>query len=84
MRSLFLRITEQLAEKYGKSKLFDYLRGGSIWNEPREWAMAVHKNERVYTRYWDKAEHSDLQNGIKSIQLKVRYYVACATTLDSA
>lgn len=69
--SLFEILTEQLTLKYGNSRKFDYLRSGSIWNEPRDWAMSIHKNERVYARFWNKEEHSSLQYGLQSIQLKV-------------
>lgn len=81
-RSLFEKIADQLSGKYGKSKTFDFLHAGSIWHEPREWAMAVYKNERSFARVWSKKEGSTLQNGIESILLSI-YAVASDKTYVS-
>jgi hypothetical protein len=69
VRDVFKKITGQLSDKYGNSKSYDFLNFGSIWNDPKYWAMSLHKNERHYSRFWDKEEKSTLQNGIESIAL---------------
>lgn len=66
------RITDQISSKYGISRLFNFLKKGSIWKDPNDWSMAVYKNERTYSRYWDKEEKSNLQNGIQAITLRVQ------------
>jgi hypothetical protein len=71
-RGVFDRISAQLRGKYGPSTHYDFLKVGSIWKEPREWAMSIHKNERYYISFWDKKSHSNLQNGIENITLTAR------------
>ena len=71
-RDLFQFLTDQLSSKYGKSKIFDYLRVGSIWREPQEWAISINKNERSYNRYWDKEEKSTLSSGLRSVTLSTK------------
>lgn len=40
--------TEQLSSRYGKpSERRNFLREGSIWNEPKDWTRAVLKGERI-------------------------------------
>ena len=43
----FDEIESALSEKYGKSDRQDFLRSGSIWNEPKDWMMGLRKQERV-------------------------------------
>lgn len=71
-RNEFANISAQLTSRYGDSKLFDFLVQGSIWHESREWTMAVSKNERTLSRFWDNEEHSMLPKGIRRIGLVVK------------
>ena len=58
-------------DKYGSSKKYNYyLRRGSIWNEPRDWMMALQKKERTLVTYWTADEKSNLPSDIKAIALR--------------
>lgn len=72
VQSEFADISTQLNSRYGKSKKFDYLQSGSIWNEPREWSMAVSKNQRELSRFWDREEHSTLPPGLNAVTLTTK------------
>lgn len=72
VRELFKLLTEQLSAKYGNSKLFDILNVGSIWREPNDWSMGLLKQDRNYVRFWDKEEHSTLQNGVRAVTLQAK------------
>ena len=65
------RLKELISSKYGASKEFDFLQAGSIWNEPKDWSMAVMKDERSKSSFWDRSEGSNLPPDIEAINLKV-------------
>jgi hypothetical protein len=65
------RLKELIFSKYGASKEFDFLQAGSIWNEPKDWSMAVMKDERSKSSFWDRSEGSNLPPDIEAINLKV-------------
>lgn len=47
------RLSEALTEKYGKpTRIFDYLKPGSIWDKPNDWYMGLYKKERVLQHFW--------------------------------
>jgi hypothetical protein len=50
--SQFDRFFEALTNKYGPAKRYDHLRAGSIWNDSRDWMMALAKRERTLVAYW--------------------------------
>ena len=70
-KQVFDRIDEMVAEKYGRGKRFDFLRSGSIWNEPRDWMMGLLKKERVLVSFWDPKEGSSLPPTISNIGLEL-------------
>ncbi|MBB6562178.1 hypothetical protein HNP48_004887 [Acidovorax soli] len=54
LRNGYASLKAALTEKYGKpTSDFDRLRQGSIWDEPRDWMMALFKKERTLTAFWD-------------------------------
>jgi hypothetical protein len=53
LRTAFKEIEELLIAKYGEPRRIDFLRSGSIWNEPRDWMMALQKEERSLASIWD-------------------------------
>lgn len=54
LRSEYASLKAALTEKYGKpTNDFDRLRQGSIWDEPRDWMMALFKKERTLSAFWD-------------------------------
>lgn len=48
----FEKLESAISQKYGQGKKFDYLRSGSIWNEPRDWMIGLRKEERTLKTYW--------------------------------
>jgi len=52
LKSEFEELLESLVPIYGTPKLFDYLRAGSIWREPRDWMAAMIDKERTLEAFW--------------------------------
>lgn len=52
LHSKFDGFQAALDQKYGEHKNYDFLRDGSIWNEPKEWMMGLYKQERILTSFW--------------------------------
>lgn len=69
LRSAFGKLESLLENKYGRFYKGDFLKDGSIWNEPHEWVMAVAQNERVYQAVWDREERSMLPDEVHDIIL---------------
>lgn len=66
MLSEFDNYFKVLSTKYGIAKRFDFLRSGSIWNERKDWMMALLKKERTLSAFWidDKITMPDNLSGI--------------------
>ena len=71
-RSDFKSLRDQIASKYGNSKMFDFLRAGSIWRDPKDFSMAVAKKERTLSSFWDKKEGSKLVDGVRAISIELK------------
>ncbi len=65
----FSDVESALNAKYGASKRYDFLRSGSIWNEPRDWTMGLLKKERTLTSYWTNEAH-ELPENVETIELQ--------------
>ena len=52
LRSTFESLEEALDQKYGPHERNDFLKSGSIWDEPREWMESLTQKERVLSSYW--------------------------------
>jgi hypothetical protein len=53
VRDAFTETQVLVARNYGSpEKAFDFLRSGSIWNDPQDWMMGLAKKERVLTSFW--------------------------------
>ncbi|MBA3340609.1 MAG: hypothetical protein H0T48_02110 [Gemmatimonadaceae bacterium] len=67
----FKEIKAALTAKYGATdREFDFLHAGSIWNEPRDWMLAVRQNERSLAAFWSKDK--TLTHPLTEIALVVR------------
>ena len=54
IRERFEGIHTGLEKVYGEpTHAFNFLREGSIWNEPKDWMMGLLKKERTFGAYWD-------------------------------
>lgn len=69
LKRKFEEIRDQISKVYGNADTSDFLRYGSIWNEPREWMTAVRKKQRVLQASWDQESGADLKDGITLILL---------------
>lgn len=55
VRDEYNSLKSALTEKYGKpDDSFDYLKHGSIWDEARDFAMSLSKEERTLSSFWTK------------------------------
>lgn len=69
LQSAFDRYFNALSSKYGVAKKFDYLRSGSIWDEGRDWMMALLKKERSLIAFWTEKELT-LPDNLSAIKLQ--------------
>lgn len=69
LKEKFDEIKSALSAKYGNSKDYDFLRSGSIWNEPRDWMMGLAKKERTLNSFWTTPENS-MPDSIKAISIE--------------
>lgn len=67
----FREFKEDLVERYGKGEHIDMLTPGSIWDEPRDWAMAMVKEERSVLSLWSKANGDRLPPNIANLGIKI-------------
>ena len=68
LRSLFGSVSAALSKKYGPpEEAHDFLRDGSIWDEPRDWTRSLEQEERYLTNFWKFDERK--KDGIYTISL---------------
>lgn len=76
IKSEFFRIESGLSTKYGQpTHQFDFLLGGSIWDEPRDFMMALISKEYKLNSFWNPVQGSEC---IRVIALE-----SFALTIDS-
>lgn len=61
-------IQAQLTAKYGEGRKFDYVRAGSLWDEPQDWMMGLVKQDRSLAVFWG-TEDKPVSATIESIKL---------------
>ncbi|MGE5570922.1 MAG: hypothetical protein ACM3S5_17955 [Rhodospirillales bacterium] len=66
----FRAVREAISGNYGEAKTYDFLRAGSIWDEPRDWMMGLLRKERILTAYW--LDRSRLSNHVQGIRLEAK------------
>lgn len=69
LRTEFEGMHKKLAKLYGKNKAYDFLRTGSIWNEPKDFMTGLRKKERLLKVYWEAKNGSTLPENIAGITL---------------
>ena len=50
------------------TKRHDFLRSGSIWDEPEDWAMGLYKEERVLQSFWTFSPARS-EDGVQAVYL---------------
>lgn len=69
VRSAMTNIKDTLESKYDNaSSEYDYLRHGSIWDEPKDWLTGLRLKERTYSFYWLDLDSTNFA-GVKNISL---------------
>jgi hypothetical protein len=61
LRAGFSALKDQISKVYGQPEDMDVLMPGSIWDELRDYMMALVKNERVLISTWDVSGKRDLK-----------------------
>ncbi|MEO3711486.1 hypothetical protein [Roseateles flavus] len=69
LKGAFDAMEGKLKNTYGSSTRNDFLMVDSIWNEPKDWMMALLKNERFLSSVWDAKSGAKLTEAIESIYL---------------
>lgn len=69
MLAEFDAMVESLQAAYGDHRRNDFLRSGSIWDEPEDWMMALSRKERVLQAVWDQDAGSSSKNRVKEVIL---------------
>ncbi len=65
--------------KYGKRTKYDYLRSGSIWDEPKDWMMSLRQEERTLALFWSIDNGSVLAEHVSGISLQAKGSVVPAS-----
>ncbi len=72
IRTAYDGLQLSLTNVYGVPETLDRLLPGSIWKDPDDWMMALHKEERYLVSEWEANEASPLPNNIQRIVLTPR------------
>jgi len=72
LKNKFYEIQKGLSSVYGKSKTFDFLKVGSIWDQDRDWMMALKNEERILSAFWDRESNSNLPDDLSGVMLSAR------------
>lgn len=68
--SRYGELKAQLTEIYGKGFEQNQLKPGSIWDEPRDWMMALARDERTLAIRWKLADGSTMKPTLKMLVLQ--------------
>lgn len=71
LKSAFNQMKERLQQFYGAPDVTDFLMTGSIWNEPKDWMMALIKKERALGATWKDKRKTTLPSNMQSVFLGV-------------
>ena len=70
VRTVFDRVNTALSKKYTSGNLQDFLRTGSIWDEPEDFMMGLKQKERILAGYYDEEEGSVMVENIEKAYLR--------------
>lgn len=72
LRRMFDRVNSSLERKYTSGTISDFLRSGSIWDEPEDFMMGLTKRERVLAAYYDEEEGSVMVENVAKAYLNAK------------
>lgn len=81
IKTVFAQISKSLKEKYTGGEEYDFLHAGSIWNEPRDFAMSLRQNERSLALAIDRSNAANLTDDIENIMLSAKTVSSSTTYL---
>ena len=70
MRSHYENIRDALVQRYGPGKEFDYVRTGSLWDEPRDFMMGLLRGDRKLQTFWIRDTQPDLPDNVSAIAVQ--------------
>ncbi len=71
LKERFKGIIIAISGKYGEPGAnSDFLRHGSIWDEPRDWMKGLLKKERVLEAFWGSPKNLNMPDSIQSIHVE--------------
>ena len=70
LRGNFERVNSALEKKYQRGDTQDFVRYGSIWDDPEDFMMGLIKKERVLAAYYDEEENSVMVEGVAKAYLR--------------
>jgi len=70
--SEYKSVRDALESKYGKYNEIDFLMPSSIWDEAKDYMMALYLDERILCATWPSESGDDLSNSIKIILLQAK------------
>lgn len=72
LRRDFSELRKLLERNYGNSELVSFLKNGALWDEPREWTMALRQGERIHQAEWDNEVGSTFAVDMEDIILSAK------------
>lgn len=72
LKERFNALKAAVTSRYGVSRDFDFLRTGSIWDEARDWMMALYRQERTLASFWMRDETPNVPAYLTGIHLQAR------------
>lgn len=72
LQTAFSSLQESLTKVYGKPKVIDLLMYGSIWDESRDWMMALNKKDRSLMAEWNTTAAAPLKSDVQSVTMLAR------------
>ncbi|MYD85730.1 MAG: hypothetical protein F4Y14_05840 [Acidobacteria bacterium] len=72
LRSAFDDLRERLETAYGSHETIDFVRSGSLWDEPQYFMMGLLKQERLLAARWEQKQGSALKNNLETVLLMAK------------
>lgn len=72
VREEFDRIESGVASKYGAGLRYDFLKAGSIWDDPNDWSMALYLEEYNLATFWADSSDALRSESLSAINLEAR------------
>lgn len=70
LRSYFERAHTALADKYGSSKRYDFIKKGSSWKANKDWMKSLKVEDRGLAVFWNSINGSKMPYDLEAIKLE--------------